>query len=976
MSQVRPLLSPILVGRDDLLELAERRLAEAADGHGQLLLLAGEAGIGKTRMLAAILRKAGGAGFRISKGDLAPQDRQVPLASILDLARTMRRVPELGTLGSDLLAISGGQGGDNLGSRRLLVRDIAERIVSAIDAPTLLAFDDLQWADEISLEIIGELARLGRDVPILLVGAYRVDELPVDSYHREWRARLLNQRLAEEARLAPLTYEQTALVTTLILGTGLPAPREVVKAVFARTDGIPLHIEELLGALGEAARQDGRAIREAVVPDTIEDAILARSALLSPEAREVARAGAVIGRCFVPEVLAGVLDRPVGDLDGPLEELVAHAFLYPFEFNDRGYYDFRHQLLRDALYGSLPATDLRRLHARAGEFGAALIGASAVHASLHFERAGLRPQAFRAALAGARAASAMSSRRESFELYARAAANIPDDLAALDRAELFDGWCEAAFAVDDVPVAEQTARQARHWYQVAGRPLESAAALINEAGVARRDVRSADERRRLLHQAEDELRGLPDTPARAAVVADLRLNQALISLDRVQLDDATALLDEARSLSLTGENPDAGDIDFFATSVDVLRGDVATGLASMLRFARDARDMRLEGTGVTAYRWTAALAIRVMDYGTAVDGLREGLRYADEVEQSYCRHVLAATSAHVAWAQGRWDDTIPAAEIELVERGSRRGTLGSRDALGFVAFGRGQVDRARGLFDASLEIGRATDEVELIMPALWGLAETALVAGEPEVAIERCNEALELATTTDERALLIPFVVTGVRAHLAARRPENAERWSGQVRTMLAGWGQRAQPAIDNAEGLNRLAAGSTVAARTALEAAVVGWDGLSRIWEATWARLDLAACLLRANRQAEAIPLLRDVQALAERLDSPPLLARAVELTRIARGRGGEEEPWRPLTAREYEIARSVADGLTNGEIAGRLGLSPKTVSAHVEHILAKLGASRRSEIAAWAVSIRPAAANDVAAPAAADRRTLATHH
>ena len=106
MSQVRPLLSPILVGRDDLLELAERRLAEAADGRGQLLFLAGEAGIGKTRLLAAILRKAGGAGFRISKGDLAPQDRQVPLASILDLARTMRRVPELGTLGSDLLAIS------------------------------------------------------------------------------------------------------------------------------------------------------------------------------------------------------------------------------------------------------------------------------------------------------------------------------------------------------------------------------------------------------------------------------------------------------------------------------------------------------------------------------------------------------------------------------------------------------------------------------------------------------------------------------------------------------------------------------------------------------------------------------------------------------------------------------------------------------------------------------------------------------
>jgi DNA-binding CsgD family transcriptional regulator len=972
MSQVRPLLSPILVGRDDLLELAERRIAEAAAGRGQLLLLAGEAGIGKTRMMGAILRRAGGAGFRISKGDLAPQDRQVPLASILDLARTMRRVPAFGTLGDDLLEIRGGQGGDNLGSRRLLVRDIADRITSTVETPTLLAFEDLQWADEISLEVIGELARLGRDMSLLLVGAYRADELPVDSYHREWRARLLSQRLAEEARLTSLTYEQTALVTTLILGTGLPAPREVVKAVFERTDGIPLHIEELLGALGEDARQDGRAIREAVVPDTIEDAILARASRLSAEARAVARAGAVIGRCFLPEVLAGVLDRPVRDLDGPLEELVASSFLYPFEFLDRGYYDFRHQLLRDALYETVPASELRRLHARAGEFGADLPGASAIHASVHFERAGLRAQAFRAALAGARAAAAMSSRRESFELYGRAADNIPDDLPAIERAELYDGYCEAAFAVDNVAVGLDTARLARRWYLEAGRPVDAAMALVSEAGMARRDVRPAEERKRLLDQAEAELRDLPETPGWASALSELRTMQAVLRLDRVQLDEAALLLAEARELCLASEDPDVGGIDFIAATADVLAGRIESGLGTMLRIAREARDLRLESTGVTAYRSAAALAVRVMDYQTAEIGLREGLRYADEVEQSYCRHVLAATSAHVAWAQGRWDDTIPTAEIELVERGSRRGTLGSRDALGFVAFGRGQVERARELFEASLAIGRTTREVELILPAMWGLAETALVAGEPAAAIGHCDDALRLAVETGERALLVPFVVTGVRAHLAARRPDGAERWLERVRPMFSAWVALATPALDHADGLLRLAAGSTVAARSALEAAIEGWDARPRAWEAAWARLDLAACLLRANRPGEAVSILRDVQALAENLDSPPLRDRALELTSLARSRGAEEEPWRPLTAREFEIARLVSEGLTNGEIADQLGLSPKTVSAHVEHILAKLGASRRSEIAAWVVTIQ---AGPAIAGAPTTASAMATH-
>jgi DNA-binding CsgD family transcriptional regulator len=655
------------------------------------------------------------------------------------------------------------------------------------------------------------------------------------------------------------------------------------------------------------------------------------------------------------------MDRPVADLEAPLAELVEQSFLYPFDFLDRGFYDFRHQLLRDALYATVGPSELRHLHARAAEFGSLLVGSSDIHASVHFERAGLRAQAYRTALAGARAASAVSSRREAFELYGRAVANLPRDLGSDELATLYEGYCEAAMAIDDVAVIEETARLARRHFFEAGRPLDAANMLVVLSASARRDVRPAADRRELLARADAELAALPVTPEGNLALSDVREMQGMLELDAGRYTAALALFEAARDLRRASSDPDTNDIDCVVASLEVFAGHVDDGLETMLRGARGARAARQESIGVTAFRWAAAAAVRVMAYPVAEVGLREGLLYADEIEQSYCRHVMAATTAHLAWTAGRWDDAVSLAGIELVEQGSRRGTLGSRDVLGFVAFGRGDVGRARALLDESIAIGRAGGEVDLVLPAAWGLAETALVAGEPEVAMQRCEEALALARPTGERALLVPFVVTGVRAALAARRPDAAERWLREVSALLAGWDGLARPALDHADGLLRTSAGSTVAARASLEAAIAGWEALGRNWEAAWARLDLAACLLRSNRESEAIVPLRQVEAFAERVGSLPLLRRTGELKEIVRYRGAEEEPWRPLTAREFEIARFVAEGQTNNSIAASLGLSPRTVGAHVEHILAKLAFTRRAEIAAWVAAIATGAATAV---------------
>jgi DNA-binding CsgD family transcriptional regulator len=950
MTQPRQLLSPLLVGRDDMLALAERRTADAKAGRGSLLLFAGEAGIGKSRLLGATIRQAVLGGYRYAKGDIAPQDGLVPLASIRDLARSMV-ADDFDDLGRRLLELRGGKSGDTLASRRIFVRELAETIIDAIDRPTLLAFEDLQWADELTLEVVGDLARLGHDRPLLLLGTYRPEELPVGSIHREWRSRLLTQRLAQELRLERLSPDETALVTSLILATGLPASREVASAVYERTNGIPLHIEELLAALGPEVETDGRSIRDVAVPDTIEDAVLARLARLSEDARALARAASVMGRCFDPDVLAGIMDRAVNELDGPLTELVDSSILFPFDFVDRGYYDFRHQLLRDALYGTVPAGELRRLHARAGEFGAELVGASEIHASLHFERAGLRAQAFRAALTGARAASAMSSRREAFELYRRAVTNMPATLEPAEKAAMYDEYDSAASAVDDVEAMEEASREARRNYQEAGDALGAARALAFSYGLARRDVRPRGEREAIVATAETELLALAPSAERDSILAQVWLDRAFLELDAGHTEAAAAGMKAAAELQRRAGQPDP-DYDMYSTIPRILAGDVDGGLQAILDAARAAREARLETSSVSAYRVAAWMAVRVMDYPAAEIGLTEGLRYADDIEQSFCRHQMASASAQCAWAAGRWDDAVHVAELELVDRVSRRSSVGSRNALAYVALGRGMVDRARNLLDDSLAISRPSGELDLILPALWGHAEAALIGGDPARAMAHCEEALELLRGTSERPHLVPFVVTGVRAALADRRPEAAERWLRGVGPLLADWSELAGPALSNAEGVLKLAAGSLVAARTSLEAAVAGWDAVGRIWEASWARADLATCLLRSNRHVEAQRTMAEVEAAARRLDSAPLQARAEELTRQGRGRG-DHEAWYPLTVREFEVAKAIAEGKTNGEIGAELFVSPKTVSAHVEHILAKLGVARRAEVAAWTATI-----------------------
>jgi DNA-binding CsgD family transcriptional regulator/tetratricopeptide (TPR) repeat protein len=954
MSRVGSVLCPILVGRDDLLELADRRIAEVAQGRGHALFISGPAGLGKTRLIRAIGRKAEAAGFRHDGGSVSPQDHQVPLASIRDFASGIRDNKAFGSLSEDLLGVDVRGGGDGLAARRLLVISMAERILNAIDRPTLLIFEDLHWTDEVSLEVIGELAKRLADRPLLLIAGYRADEFPAGSLHREWRARMLNQRWAEEARLRPLTRDETAVATALILGGDLPAPSHVVDAVFERTNGIPLHIEELLAALDDEARSDGRKIREAGVPDTIGDAVVSRLAHLSDDARTVARAGAVVGRCFSPDVLAGMVDRPLAELEPTIQELVDAAILYPFDFVDKGYYDFRHQLLRDAIYGTLPPSQLRRFHAQAAEFVMALENSSVIHASRHYEQAGLRSQAYRAAMTGASESRRIGARSEAFELLRRAVDNLPPDLPDIEKAELYSTYSDAAADLERHDEVRRGALLAVEAFLAAGRPDKAAEMRVNLWSVKGKGVAPSQELIADLDALIGDAEALPPTDASASLLRVLLNLRAHTLADGSRYDDALA--DVARARDLATEDDDQEmllESSLVEERINVLTGRSPSTMPAGFEAARAARDAGYESVGVTGYRNLAVVASRVLDYDTARRALAEGLRYADAIEASHCRQQMAVTRAHIAWADGHWDEADEIARQELVERGCRLGGLTAMETIGIVATTRGEIESARRWLGAAIDGGRVTGEVQRILPALWGLAELELHAGSPAAGVALCEEALTLATEMDEGTLLVPFIVTGTRAALAMRRPDTAEDWLARCEAQVARFERTATAALAHAHGLVHLAGGSQGKARELLETAVGGWTELGRTWEAAWARLDLAQCHVRSNRYADAAVLLAAVGGWATGTRSQPLLRRVEELRRIARGRGTAEEPWHPLTTREFEVARLIADGLTNPEIADQLTISPKTASSHVEHILAKLGVTRRAEIAAWTASI-----------------------
>ena len=959
-----PLVCPVLVGRDDLLALADRRLHAAAAGRGHLLFVAGEAGVGKSRLIGSIERRAAARGFRVARGGTYPGDLEVAAAVFLDLARALTRLPALARVGERLTARlepdrSEGSTGDAHRLRRVLTLDVAGLLADAGDAPTVLTLEDLHQSDDLTLEVLAALARLLPERRLLVVGSYRSDELYPRVPMRDWRARLLTQRLAEEIRVRRLGPEETGVMASVLLGSDRPPGRDVVQTIHDRTDGIPLHVEELIGLLATGEVSLGDDGRAPTVPDTLEAAILARVARRTARARLLARVGAVIGRSFEFDLLARVVDADSERLSRPLEELSSHFLLSPSVASGR--YGFRHALICDAIYGQIPEPERRRLHARIAQVAAAGGDFSDAFLSSHFERAGMRDEAFRTALAAARSATAISARREAWDLYSRALRNLPAGLDHRQRAALDQELGSAAAAVDDNAAAAEAFERSRAGWLAVGDPV--AAADVVAPLVACRHLLGDDlaARAARLEAALAELEAQSDDQRVAAVRA--RLYAGLSSaymLDR-QLHASIEYGRTASELAARARDEQSERNAAVSTGAClVFAGRMEEGWRLLEDGIERSRAGGFEAEAARAYRMIGSCASVLVEYERAERLLREGIDYAERVELWNHRHYMAAHLAHVLWATGRWDEARTVAGHALADgRGGLTTRITALHVLGFVALGRGEWDAARDALEEARSEAERMGELQRLSPALWGLAELALLTGDVRGAIAWTERGRTASAAVEDAAYLFPFVVTGTRARIAGGDIGAAEQWLDDVSARVA----RREipgtlPAVDHGRGLLLLAQGSAGRARDAFESAAVGWNGRGRTWEATAALIDLAGAQLRLNRPADAARRATEARDAATRLASPWLAERADEVLRTARARHPADDPWAPLTAREWEVARLVADGLTNAAIAEALKVAPKTVSAHVEHILAKLGAARRAEIGAW-VARRPAVAS-----------------
>ena len=936
-----------MVGRDRELAI----LVDAYRDAGTIpsaVVLAGEAGVGKSCLISAFLAQL-------------PPDRAVcgsclqlageplPFAAIEDAWQHLARMTP------DAPAPTPFSGAGATASRVHQFESWLDLIEHRADqnGPAVLVIEDLQWADESTLAFLTMVARSLSRRRVMLVMSRRDDQAAATPAAADALAELVRAPHVQTIPVLRLTEGQVSELA-LALGPGNVAP-EMVTPLWERSQGNPYLLIELAVAGGE-------------LPAHVQDVLLTRVRRLHGDAQSLVRLAAVAGLSVDDDVLWRASSMEGDRYLAAVRAAVDGGVL----LSDHGRYAFRHSLTRDALVGHLLPLELRRLHASIAAALSLEVATDDIHTlaaiALHWKMAGDRSHAFPAACAAARQEFSVRAFAESWRHFEW----------ALELEDLTDHRPDpAGFRIEAAAAARMTGD---HWASVrllrdALRHLTDPAGQAQAYALLGRSLWEAGDgaESHAACRAAMELTALvPDSPVRPSVLASLARASAIMTLYVRAADEAQEAIDAARQAGLPDVEADA--LITLGVAVAVLgTGDGPALIRQALTALGSEKD--LEGT----CRGYANLAFVLERQGRHDEAYEAGLEGLEAVR----RHglelsagaALATNMAAIFFNRGRYGE-CESLLADLLSRGPVRGqALHLYLERAGLEVARGQVAAARATLSLATELASTAEEPWVVLSLAMVEAELLLLEGQADAARDTVLAALQRVDATQDEEIQARLCRLGLHAEadrLAAQWVRTGTHgclgtvMELEARVPIGDAGQ--QPPDTLAEGRTAQAE----AARARHEDSADAWREAAELWRSCDRPRDVAYCLLReAERAAErrmpqrAATAAEEARNIAARIGATPIvvgvddLRNRAKLPRLRPARPDGRRlvsPSSVLTARERQVLELIGQGATNREIGEALCISERTAAVHVSSILRKLGVDNRVQAAALAVSlIRP---------------------
>ena len=849
----------VMLERNNYLTTLDEYGADARSGESRLVLIAGEAGVGKTALLEAFRSRLSDARWLwgACDGSFTPR----PLGSLFDIASQAD-----GALGAACRADA---------SREQLFRLLLDELLPS-STLTVVVFEDLHWADEATLDLLRFLGRRLRDAQALLLATYRDDGLTRDHPLRVALGELMTERSTRHMGLTPLSGDA---VHQLARGSGIE-PTELHRL----TGGNPFYVTEVLEA------GDGS------VPLSASEAVLARIARLSPEARQLLDAAAVVGA----RVDLGVLRAVAGTEFEAIDECLATGTLV----SDAEGLHFRHEIARMAVEAALPTHRRVDLHARVLDALRAGIEDDARLAH-HAEGAGDRSAVLQYAPLAAQRASELAAHREAAAQYERAL-RFADGLESAAHARLYDGLGFESALIDRWEQAAEAQERALELWRELGDDVRIGDTLRSLSRTMFRLCRGEESDTAAL-SAVEILEKLPPTPELAYAYANLAAR-------KIGIEPAEAIT-LARQAQTLAKKFGASTIlsDALNTEGCAMFNSGENGMDQLERALEVAIAAQLEEPAGRAYANLQAVLSSEYRFADAERYYVEGLAYAEEHDIGVTGTCLVGGQVWCLEKRGRWDDA-EALSLPILDRAdvSPVNRMSFVMALSQIYARRGQREMAASLLEEATESADGSGDPELVADVGTMRTEAAWLVGDDEAA----RQAAQLSVKP------------------ALQQPNKS------IRGALAAWLRRL--GITDVE--------LTDLAEPYLRQLSGDWTGAAEMWRALDCPYDEALALLDSGDEVA----MREALRIFDQLGAVSAVAvtqasmRRLGFKAIPRGpRRTTRSDAFGLTAREQEVLALLCAGLTNGDIAERLFISEKTVDHHVSSVLGKMGVGSRREAA-----------------------------